>query len=323
MILLRGFQAWQKAKSENYERQFCFQNFVSAATMEIIVGMRSQLLGQLRASGFVRARGPGDIRDLNSNSENWAVVKAALCAGSYPNLIRVDRDRQQLTTEKESKIRFHPSSVLHANSNCPNNFSRRNQSKFLSSLPSDWLSYEEMIRIGRLSYARFCTLLSPITIALFAGSSWLSDSFIETKSLSTPFAFEDQDSDSEIEDSTSKEKSYFKIDSWISFQVNPDIAQLAFQIRQKWHALFLRRMYSPSKPLSQAEDAVIKAVVEILSIEEQALGLQQPTGIGQRPRPMSTDFCPPVSNLSSPRSNFKNNYRSSTKSSKFFGDNVR
>ena len=37
--------------------------------------MRSQLLGQLRATGFVRARGGNDIRDLNTNSENWAVVK--------------------------------------------------------------------------------------------------------------------------------------------------------------------------------------------------------------------------------------------------------
>jgi hypothetical protein len=67
--------------------------------MEIIVGMRTQLLGQLRASGFVRARGGGDIRDLNNNSENWAVVKAALCAGMYPNLIRVDREHMQLRTQ--------------------------------------------------------------------------------------------------------------------------------------------------------------------------------------------------------------------------------
>ena len=59
---------------------------------------RTQLLGQLRASGFVRARGGGDIRDLNTNSENWAVVKAALCAGMYPNVIRVNRARMILTT---------------------------------------------------------------------------------------------------------------------------------------------------------------------------------------------------------------------------------
>lgn len=55
------------------------------------------MLGQLRASGFVRARGGGDIRDLNVNSEKWCVVKAALCAGLYPNIIRVDRAVGQLS----------------------------------------------------------------------------------------------------------------------------------------------------------------------------------------------------------------------------------
>jgi hypothetical protein len=63
------------------------------------MGMRALLLEQLRASGFVRPRGASDIRDLNSNSENWAVVKAALCAGMYPNLIHVNREHMQLRTQ--------------------------------------------------------------------------------------------------------------------------------------------------------------------------------------------------------------------------------
>lgn len=62
------------------------------------MGLRAQLLGQLRASGFVRAKGGGDIRDLNSYAENWAVVKAALTAGFYPNIARVDREVMQLRT---------------------------------------------------------------------------------------------------------------------------------------------------------------------------------------------------------------------------------
>lgn len=70
------------------------------------MGMRTQILGQLRASGFIRSGGSGDIRDLNSNSEIWAVIKAALCAGSYPNIIRIDRDRQQLITQLVSDYFF-------------------------------------------------------------------------------------------------------------------------------------------------------------------------------------------------------------------------
>lgn len=103
MALLRAFQAWQKARSDGWERAFCEKNFLSQATMEIIIGMRTQLLGQLRASGFVRARGGGDIRDVNTNSENWAVVKAALVAGMYPNLVHVDRENVVLTGPKREK----------------------------------------------------------------------------------------------------------------------------------------------------------------------------------------------------------------------------
>ncbi|KAK7066157.1 3'-5' RNA helicase ythdc2, partial [Halocaridina rubra] len=90
--------AWQKACGEGWERGWCDRNYVSGATMEMIHGMRSQVLAQLRGAGFVRARGPGDIRDVNTNSDNWAIVKAALVSGMYPNLIRVDREQCQLRT---------------------------------------------------------------------------------------------------------------------------------------------------------------------------------------------------------------------------------
>lgn len=44
-------QAWEKARLDGWERSFCEKNFLSQATMEMILGMRTQLLGQLRAIG--------------------------------------------------------------------------------------------------------------------------------------------------------------------------------------------------------------------------------------------------------------------------------
>lgn len=44
-------QAWQKAHSDGWGRAFCDKNFLSQATMDMILGMRTQLLGQLRAIG--------------------------------------------------------------------------------------------------------------------------------------------------------------------------------------------------------------------------------------------------------------------------------
>ena len=46
---------------------------------------RSQILGQLKVAGFIRPRGAGDIKDLNTNSNNFAVVKvfAPIPSGSF------------------------------------------------------------------------------------------------------------------------------------------------------------------------------------------------------------------------------------------------
>lgn len=69
-------------------------------------------------------------------------------------------------------------------------------------------------------------------------------------------------------------------------------AGLLLQLRHKWHSLFLRRMRAPSKPWSQVDEATIRAIIAVLSTEEQSAGLQQPSGIGQRPRPMSSEELP-------------------------------
>lgn len=295
MALLRAFQSWQHARGNGWERSFCEKHFVSSATMEMVVGMRCQLLGQLRASGFVRARGGGDIRDLNSNSENWAVVKAALCAGMYPNLIRVDREHMQLRTQKEFKVVFHPSSTLRDCPKTPRTSVAASHTSCVENLPSDWLLYEEMSRSGRYCHARCCTLVTPITVALFAGPARMPlDAVSEAEVYRGEVAL-DAESDSEVEDRPDGQTTTLKLDDWVVFRVDAEAAHLALQLRQKWHSLFLRRMRAPAKPWSQVDEHVVKTVISVLTAEEQSLGLQQPVGIGQRPRPMSVDSYPPGS----------------------------
>ena len=157
MAMLRAFQEWQVARVEGRERRWCKANMVSSSTMEMVVGMRNQVLAQLRASGFVKARGSGDIRDINMNSDNWGLVKACMVAGLYPNLVRVDREGNGLRTQKESKVKIHPGSVV---------------GKTVS-LKTDWLVYEEMTRVGRTAYVRGVTAVSPAAVALIGGPSKL------------------------------------------------------------------------------------------------------------------------------------------------------
>ncbi|XP_063065850.1 3'-5' RNA helicase YTHDC2 [Engraulis encrasicolus] len=296
MALLRAFQAWQKARSDGWERPFCEKNFLSQATMEIIIGMRTQLLGQLRAIGFVRARGGGDIRDVNMNSENWAVVKAALVAGMYPNLLHVERSGDShanssaaLMGPKEKRVRFHPTSIL-SQPQLKKIPPANGQAAAVAALPTDWLIYEEMTRAHRIASVRCCSTITAITVAIFGGGAKLPSNALQEASMQRDDV--NESSDSEIDDRSSAHLSHLKIDDWLHFRLDRETASLAFQLRQKWHGLFLRRIRSPSKPWSPLDEATLRALVGALGAEEQAAGLQQPTGIGQRPRPMANEEAP-------------------------------
>ncbi|XP_051785828.1 3'-5' RNA helicase YTHDC2 [Erpetoichthys calabaricus] len=293
MALLRAFQAWQKARSDGWERSFCEKNFLSQATMEIIIGMRTQLLGQLRAIGFVRARGGGDIRDVNLNSENWAVVKAALVAGMYPNLIHVDKENFKLVGAKEKKVRIHPTSVL-SQPNFKKIPPENGQATAIQSLPTDWLIYDEMIRSHRIASIRCCSVVTPFTMAIFGGTAKLPSTALQEPIVQRVDGTNDS-SDSEMEERSSSNLATLKIDEWMHFKLEQETANLTFQLRQKWHSLFLRRIRAPSKPWSQVDEATMRALVSALTTEEHVTGLQQPTGIGQRPRPMSSEEPPQLS----------------------------
>ncbi|XP_025915664.1 3'-5' RNA helicase YTHDC2 isoform X4 [Apteryx rowi] len=301
MALLRAFQAWQKARSDGWERAFCEKNFLSQATMEIIIGMRTQLLGQLRASGFVRARGGGDIRDVNTNSENWAVVKGALVAGMYPNLVHVDRESLILTGPKEKKVRFHPTSVL-SQPQYKKIPPANGQAAAIQALPTDWLIYDEMTRAHRIANIRCCSVVTPVTVSLFCGPARLPSNALQEPSSFRVDGLPNDSSDSEMEDKTTANLAVLKLDEWLHFKLDPETAGLLLQIRQKWHSLFLRRMRAPSKPWSQVDEATIRAIITVLSTEEQSVGLQQPSGIGQRPRPMSSEELPLASSWRSSNS---------------------
>ncbi|XP_029025572.1 3'-5' RNA helicase YTHDC2 isoform X2 [Betta splendens] len=279
MALLRAFQAWQKARTDGWEKPFCEKNFLSQGTMDMILGMRTQLLGQLRAIGFVRARGGSDIRDVNLNSENWAIVKAALVAGMYPNLVHVNPKTSLLSCKKEKKVNFHPTSAL-----SPSQVKENGPAKG-QGLPTDWLIYDEMSRGHRMASVRCCSLVTAATVAIFGGC-------VELNGCAVPEPAVPRQADGPLDDVSDDETGDLqevKVDDWLVFKLDSQSAGLLLQLRQKWQNFFIKRIHSPSKPWTQEDEAIIRTLVSVLTAEEQRAGLQQPPGIGQRPRPMSSE----------------------------------
>lgn len=281
MALLRAFQAWQTARANGTERAFCARNLICGATMEMIVGYRSQLLAQLRALCLVKARGSGDIKDVNLNSEKWHVVKAVLVSGLYPSIARVDRDSASLRTSKEVKVAFHPSSTLHQGGGLTGS------QKSVQSLPTDWVVFEEISRAGRFCFIRCNTLVTPLTVALFGGPLRLPIGAL-TQRANPPGLSSDSDSEAD-ENNASPDTAVITLDDWMAFTADASDAISVFYLRQKLCALVIRRMSNPAKPMTPLDEQILSTVVHLMGSEEKNVGLIQPSGIGQRPKPLTVD----------------------------------
>ncbi|XP_048584251.1 3'-5' RNA helicase YTHDC2 [Nematostella vectensis] len=282
LLFVKAFRGWQKARAEGLDKSFCQRNYLSPASLEMMSGMKSQIIGHLKTCGFIRPRGAGDLRDLNTNSNNWAVVKAALCAGMYPQIARVDRLDNKLTTPKETKVRIHTSSILYQAPE-KNESQSLSQAKAVKQLPSDWLIYEEMTRMYTSVSVKCCTAVHPIAVALFAGPSLSApnlepgeDKSRDTERRNSEGRWESESSDSDAEESKPGDKSRdnqaeLKVDDWISMLGSDETVELASFLRHKLQIVFMRRIRAPSRPWSQVDETVVRAVVAVLSAEEERI----------------------------------------------------
>ena len=92
---MQFFIAWLNAKQRGDGWKFCRSNMISHSVMEMIDGMRYQILTQLKKSRLIPYK---DHRKVNENQDNWLIVKAALAMGTYPNIARFDTEALQLRT---------------------------------------------------------------------------------------------------------------------------------------------------------------------------------------------------------------------------------
>ncbi|XP_008198758.1 3'-5' RNA helicase YTHDC2 isoform X2 [Tribolium castaneum] len=147
MVYLKAFIKWQDSVKYRKERNFCREFFISPSTMETILKTRSQLLGQLRAAKFVPSNGTSMVA-LNTNSENWPLVKAVISSGLYPKL--AFKKGANFCTRTEKKVLVH------------------NTSPMSKDLPL-WLVYDEMVKVRNGHQVRGVTPVTPVTISLMCG----------------------------------------------------------------------------------------------------------------------------------------------------------
>ena len=268
IIYLSAFNHWLGIEDRNQKFRFCREYLLSNSTLEVIDGIRGQLLSQLESAGFIRR----NTDEHNQNANHWPTVKAALTAGAYPKLIRFDEHSQQYCNRKE-KIRFHNTSQL-AEQTHP----RRN-GRQMQEMPTHWSIYEEILQMGRHSYAKTCTAVSPITIALFCGPS----------EQNVPKMAPNVD--------LSSTEAQLQIDDWISFDTNAQTVIIVEFLKQQLNKLFVRRIESLSahnQTNSPSDDLIIKTIVDVLDREEGKSGFNDSKEFNLRPvvRSKSMSFVP-------------------------------
>ncbi|KAL5545697.1 hypothetical protein UlMin_005384 [Ulmus minor] len=153
IALLKAFEGWKDAKRNSNERAFCWDNFLSPVTLQMMDDMRLQFLDLLSDIGFVdKSLGPSAY---NQYSHDLEMLCAILCAGLYPNVVQCKRrgKRTALYTKEVGKVEIHPASV--------------NAGVHLFPLP--YMVYSEKVKTSTI-YIRDSTNISDYALLLFGGN---------------------------------------------------------------------------------------------------------------------------------------------------------
>ncbi|XP_056687061.1 DExH-box ATP-dependent RNA helicase DExH1 isoform X2 [Spinacia oleracea] len=153
IALLKAFEGWKEAKSSRTEKSFCWENFLSPVTMQMMDDMRKQFVDLLSDIGFVdKSKGPNAY---NQYSHDMEMVCAILCAGLYPNVVQCKRrgKRTAFYTKEVGQVDIHPASV--------------NAGVHLFPLP--YMVYSEKVKTTSI-YIRDSTNISDYALLLFGGS---------------------------------------------------------------------------------------------------------------------------------------------------------
>ncbi|OMO49784.1 hypothetical protein CCACVL1_30803 [Corchorus capsularis] len=153
IALLKAFEGYRDAKRNGRERAYCWENFLSPVTLQMMDDMRNQFIDLLSDIGFVdKSRGASAYNQYNHDLE---MVCAILCAGLYPNVVQCKKrgKRTAFYTKEVGKVDIHPASV--------------NAGVHLFPLP--YLVYSEKVKTTSI-FIRDSTNISDYALLLFGGN---------------------------------------------------------------------------------------------------------------------------------------------------------
>ncbi|KAL3698119.1 hypothetical protein R1sor_012195 [Riccia sorocarpa] len=258
LAMVAAYNGWNtlaSLKGSRAARDFCTNNFLSVSTLIMIRDMRNQFASLLADIGFIRVA-QGDkgkrgnletlINDLNQtfnrNSLQPSVIKAALCAGLYPNVAAMEEEsvraghasalsrRAGLSSgarprwkDGRREVFIHPTSINH------------NVVEFRQ----PFLVYHEKVETSRV-YLRDTTVISPYALLLFGGVI-----------------------------SVQHQTGRVTVDQWLEMNSPAQTAVLFKNLRAALDALLDEHIKTPQGKISARTNDVITSIAQLLIDEEK------------------------------------------------------
>lgn len=245
LTIVYAFKGWEEAKQRGarYERDYCWDNFLSANTLQMLHNMKGQFAEHLRHAGFVSSKDPKDAKS-NINSDNEKLIKAVIVAGLYPKVAMIKpshskkRPGVNVYTQADGKVCIHPKSVNAEEKE----FNYR------------WLIYHLKMRTSSI-FLYDCTEVSPFSLLFFGGDITIQ-----------------KDEDQET----------IAVDKWIVFRSPARIAHLVKSLKKELDSLLQEKISNPA-PVDwdnrQSKDcAVITAIIDLITTQERPAGSSKDDG---------------------------------------------
>ncbi|XP_056334421.1 ATP-dependent DNA/RNA helicase DHX36 isoform X2 [Danio aesculapii] len=236
LSIVNAFWGWEDAKGRGsrFEREYCWDNFLSANTLQMLQNMKGQFAEHLLRAGFVNSKDPKDPSS-NINSENKKLVKAVIVAGLYPKVAKISPSHNKkrpmpvkVYTKADGKVCIHPKSV------------NAEETQF----QHKWLVYHLKMKTTSI-FLYDCTEVSPFSLLFFGGNISIQ---------------KDQDQDT------------IAVDEWIVFQSPGRIAHLVKDLKKELDVLLEEKIKSPHpvdwKDQQSKDCAVISAIIDLITTQE-------------------------------------------------------
>ena len=114
IALLTAYNEWKRMPA-HVARDWCWRNYLSGNTLDMMRDMRRQFLQLLETIGFVDRASSHALggEPHGKHSEQLMLVRAVLTAGMYPNLVSVEAGKREAKwhTFDDGKVKPRPSSV--------------------------------------------------------------------------------------------------------------------------------------------------------------------------------------------------------------------